>query len=414
MARKQHIDYSQPFKFSKTLLDGIPEGDKLAYFYDLKVPQLGVTRQVSGKLTFHVRTTVNGKTKRIGIKNGRFPGMAVEIAQEKALEILSASSRGIDTVAERRAQRATKAVIGLTVKDALEVYLDEKRTGKQKLPLKARTKKDYRYDIEYLLGDDYESPLVDITEDLIAKRARKMEKQSKAKAAAGCRSLSAVWNWTRKQKKNRGLVPENPVTLYAESIDGLYVPIPKSNYLKEAYLSEWFDEVEAIENEQVSQFYQFLILSGVRLNEALELQWQDINFKTNTYVLPDPKNRKSVEFPIPSHLRGKLYARRKKGGLIFNVPNNGRMYRANIAEAIEFDWTHHDLRRTFATYGLKVCDLVKIKLLMNHLLSGDITMGSYVQREGLDLRGELQKIEAEILRLAGRPVDNVVKLEVVG
>ncbi len=419
MARKQHIDYSQPFKFTKTALRGIPgygqPQESMTRYYDTKVPQLGVTLQKSGNLTYHVRATIDGVTKRPGIPNGRFPAMPPEIARERALEELSAVVKGNNPIEQRQSEKVAQAVTGLTASGAVEVYLDEKRTGKQKLPLKDRTKSDYRYDIERLLGEDtYQGPLVDVTEDVISDCVRKMEKRSKAKAAAGCRSLSAVWNWTRKQKKNRGLVPENPVTLYAESIDGLYVPEPKANWLKEEYLAEWFDQVEAIDDEQVSQFYLFLILSGVRLNEAEGLRWQDVNFKTNTYVLPDPKNRKSVEFPIPHHLRDKLYDRRKKEGRVFTVPNDGRTYRARVAEAIDFDWTNHDLRRSFATYGLKVCDLVKVKLLMNHLLSGDITMGSYVQREGLDLAGELRKIEAEILRLAGRPVDNVVKLEVVG
>lgn len=414
MARKQHTDYSRPFKFTKTALEGIPPGDKLAYFYDTKVPQLGVTRQLSGKLTFHVRTTSEGKTKRIGIEKGRFPGMAVETAQEKALEILNSETKGISTVAGRRAQRRTDAVTGLSVQDSVDAYLEEKRTGKQKLPLKERTKKDYRYDIEQLLGEKaYSGPLVDVTEDELKKCCRRMEKRSKAKAASGCRSLSAVWNWTRKQKANRGLIPENPVTLYAESEDGLYVPEPKANWLKEQYLPDWFDAVEAIEDAEVSQFFQFLILSGVRLNEALKLEWTDIDFKTSTYKLPDPKNRKSVEFPIPHYLRGKLIARRKKVGNVFNVPNEGRAYRAAVGEAIEFHFTNHDLRRTFATIGVKVCDLVKVKLLMNHLMSGDVTMLNYVQRDGLDLADDLRKIECEILRLADRSVDNVVKLGVV-
>lgn len=172
--------------------------------------------------------------------------------------------------------------------------------------------------------------------------------------------------------------------------------------------------MEAIEDEQVSQFYQFLILSGTRLNEALALQWQDVNYKTNTYLLPDPKNRKAVEFPIPRHLRARLYARRQPEGKVFTVPNEGRTYREAVGKAIKFEWTNHDLRRSFATYGVKVCDLVKVKLLMNHLLSGDVTMRNYVQREGLDLADDLRKIESEILRLAGRPVANVVKLREAG
>ena len=413
MATKKHIDYSRPFKFTKTALDEIPSGESVAYFYDTKIPQLGVARQLSGKLTFHVRTTVEGKTSRIGIENGRHPGMAVETAQEKALAILHDTTKGINRVAQRRTQRVRKAVTEQTVGEAVETYLDEKRTGKQKLGLKERTKKDYRYDIEQLLGKDrYNGSLVEVTEDVLAKCVRKMESRSKAKAAGGCRALSAVWNWTRKQRKNRGLIPENPAVLYADSIDGLYVPEKKTNYLKEAYLCEWFDAVEAIDDVQVSEFFLFLLLSGVRLNEAGDLQWQQVNFKTDTYTLPDPKNRKSVEFPLPRSLRDRLYSRRQKDGAVFTVPNGGRTYRASIAKAIDFEWTNHDLRRTFATYGTKVCDLVKVKLLMNHLLSKDVTMG-YVQREGLDLAVDLRRIESEILRLGGRPIDNVVKLEAV-
>ncbi|MCB1679143.1 MAG: integrase family protein [Halioglobus sp.] len=413
MARKQHTDYSKPFKFGKTALEGIPRGDRLAYFYDTVIPQLGVTRQLSGKLTFHVRTTVNGKTKRIGISNGRFPGMVVDDAREKARTLLQDATRGTDPVADRRTQRAVDTATGLTVESAVETYLAEKRTGKQKLTLKESTKKDYRKDIKRLLGDDYYSgALVAVTEDIIAKRVRLMEKRSKAKTASGCRSLAAVWNWTRKQKQNRGLIPENPVTLYAESVDGLYVAERKTNYLPAEYLPAWFDAVESLDDAHVAQFFQFLLLTGVRLNEAMGLCWEHIDFKTNTYRIRDPKNRKPVELPLPGYLRERLYQRRQREGVVFDIPKDGRTYRAKVAEAIEFKWTNHDLRRTFSTYGLKVCDLVKVKLLMNHLLSGDVTMG-YVQRQGLDLASDLERIDNEILRLAGRPVDNVVRLEAV-
>lgn len=410
MARKQDTDYSKPFKFNKTALEGIPTGDKLAYFYDTVIPQLGITRQTSGKLTFHVRTTVDGKTKRIGITNGRFPGMAVEVAREKALALLQEATRGANPVASRRALRAQETVTGLTVESALETYLAEKRTGKQKLELKESTKNYYRKDIKRLLGEDYYSgAMVAVTEDVIGKRVRLMEKRSKAKAASGCRSLSAVWNWTRKQKHNRGLIPESPVTLYAESVDGLYVAERKTNFLRAEYLPAWFDAVDELDDAHVAQFFQFLLLTGVRLNEALGLRWENVDFMTNTYHVPDPKNRKAVELPLPKYLRDRLYQRRQREGVVFDVPKDGRTYRAKVVEAIGFQWTNHDLRRTFSTYGLKVCDLVKVKLLMNHLLSGDVTMG-YVQREGLDLAADLQRIDAEILRLAGRPVDNVVRL----
>lgn len=414
MTRAKNTDYSKPFKFTKTALEGLPgygqPQDRRSYYYDTVLAQLGVTLQESGKLTFHVRTTQNGSTRRITLERGRFPGMPVEVAREVALGVLHQTSRGIDTVAQKREERAASAVQSTTVSAAVDDYLAKKRTGEQKLPLKDRTKKDYRYDIARLLGEDlYNGSLVAVTEDIIARRMQLMEKRSKAKAASGCRALSAVWNWTRKQKENRGRMPENPVTLYAESQDGLYIPRRKKNLIPAEYLREWFDAVEALDDTNVSQFYIFLLLTGVRLNEALGLDWGQIDFKTNMYSLPDPKNREPVQLPIPSYLRDSLHRRRKRKGPVFCVPNNGRKYRAEIASAAGVNFTNHDLRRTFSTFGLRVIDLPNLKALMNHRFSGDVTLG-YVQREELDLPSDLRKVNAEILRLAGRPIDNVVPL----
>jgi site-specific recombinase XerD len=395
-------DYTAPFKFTKGSINGIPSGDKLAYFYDTEVPKLGITRQASGNKNFHVRKVIKGRTQRVSLKDGRWPDMAVDIAREKATELLADVIRGADPVQDKRAQKAVKAVTGLTVKQAVEDYLEAKRTGKQKLPLKDGTKGSYRKTIKYLLGDDYESSLTSITEDLIAKRVKAI---TPAQGATGCRSLSAVWNWTRKQKANRGLIPANPVTLFSDDNDGLYIPQPRQNHIKEAYVGDWFNAVEGLE-AQHSEFLLFLVLTGVRMNEARLLDWKDIDFKAGFYTLPDPKNRQKVELPLPRYLKEKLLARRKKSGRVFNVGE--KVYQmVDVGQ----EYSHHDLRRTFATYGFQVCDFVKVKMMMNHIISG--VTADYVQVSPDALAREHHKVEGEILRLAGRTIDNVRHLEAV-
>ena len=91
-------DYTKPFKFTKGSINGIPSGDNLAYFYDTEVPKLGITRQASGNKNFHVRKVVKGRTQRISLKDGKWPDMAVNMAREKAIELLSDVIKGADPV----------------------------------------------------------------------------------------------------------------------------------------------------------------------------------------------------------------------------------------------------------------------------------------------------------------------------
>jgi integrase len=356
----------------------------------------------SGKMSFYVQGTFEGLTLKPAI--GGYPALKIPEARNKALEKLNQMAKGINPVEEKRVKRAVKKVTGLTVKGATETYVEEKLTGKQKLPLKKSTQESYKKKIKLLLGEDYyEGPLTDINEDVIAKR---MKKITKSQGATGCRSLSAVWNWTRKQKKNRGLIPANPVKLYSDDNDGLYIPEARKNYLKEAYLVDWFDAVEGL-SDTPAEFMLFLMLTGVRLEEARSLEWGDIDFKTELYTLPDTKNLKTVELPLPRYLKQRLLKRREKSGRVFPVSDR---YCQTVSETIGYKFTNHDLRRTFSTYGYQVIDYTKVEMLTNHIVSG--VTADYIQVSPDALAKEHRKVEAHILGLAGRAsISNVVPME---
>ena len=392
----------QEVRFTADFLDDLPTPAKGRDFYKDSHPKSnGLRLSVShtGRKSFYVHVTVNGLTKKPRV--GSYPALPIAEARKMALSPLNKAAHGIDPVEEKRAERAARLVSELTVKDAVEDYCKEKRTGRQKLLLKDSTRAEYKKKIKFLLGDDWESPLASIDEDLLT---RKLKKVTTSQGASGCRSLSAVWNWTRKRKNNRGLIPPNPVKLYSDANEGLPVPQPRKGYIQEAYLADWFDAVESLPAPN-AEFFIFLLLTGVRLQEARGLDWQDIDFKSGLYTLPDPKNRELVKLPLPGSLRGRLAKRRQKSGRVFPVGAKGCK---SFGESIGFSFTHHDLRRTFTTYGFQVCDYVKVKLMANHILSG--VTADYIQVSHEALSREHQKVEAHILRLAGRSISNVVPL----
>jgi hypothetical protein len=209
-------DYTKPFKFTKASINGIPSGDKLAYFYDTEVPKLGITRQVSGNKSFHVRQVVDGKTQRTGLKHGRWPDMSVSLAREEAIKELSHTVRGGNTIKERQVEREEEVVTGLTVEDALKLFAKGKvrRVGGQKMPLKQSTIYSYGKTIGNLLGTAlFTGPIVDLDEDTIKRCVEAAN--SKTAASTGCRGLASVWDWLDRQKDYRGRLPANPVREYA-------------------------------------------------------------------------------------------------------------------------------------------------------------------------------------------------------
>jgi integrase len=400
-------DYTKSFKFTKGSINAIPSGDKVAYFYDIEVPKLGITRQVSGNKSFHVRQVVDGKTKRTGLAHGRWPDMSVSLAREEAIKELAHTVRGGNTIKERQDDREEEVVAQLTVEDALKLFAIGKvrRVGGQKLPLKESTLYSYEKTIKSLLGATrFQGPIITLDEDTIKRCVD--EANSKTAASTGCRSLASVWDWLSKQKDYRRKLPDNPVREYAKYNDGLHTAAPKQSRIGREEMSAWFNQVDTMP-VHISEAFLWLMFTGNRVGEALALEWTDLNFKTRTYRLNDPKNRRDVDLPIPPYLCDRLKDRSKQTGRVFEISARALCHYHTGGFK---DWTNHDLRRTFAGVAESVCSYATVKRLLNHTFQ-DITE-VYIG-ESADLNAEIEKVGNEILRLAGRKVDNVVPMREV-
>lgn len=400
------------FRFTIDSIESLPTPEKRQYVYDDKVIGLGLTLLPSGKKTFHVRATVEGKTKRITI--GKYPDMKIDQARTKAKNELSDIAGGIDPVQQKRAKKALESVTSLSIEDAVGLFGKNKErrlsTG-EKLPLKDSTIASYKQTIRTLLGEElYQGPIVKLTEDTLTKRIHKGEKLAKSATATGCRSLSAVWNWLARQKDYRNQLPLNPVKQYSTYNEGLHVSAPRQTRLEREELEDWFNEIEKLPTLP-RDFFTWLLFTGNRIGETKALDWSDIDWRRNVYHIRDPKNRRDVTLPLPPFMATRLKARQEKSGPIFPLAGNAKLHKTAVSEAIGKNWTNHDLRRTFSGIAQAVCNYTSVKRLLNHAFT-DITE-VYIGHSA-DLGEEIEKVEREILRLANRPVVNVVKLEVVG
>ena len=392
--------------FTKGTISKIAPSDKRRYFYDIKIPQLGLTVQPSGTKSFFVRATINGATKRIGLKDGKFPGMTPELARIAASKILAEVVSGDNPIETRKRKKQAD----ITLRDALNVYLEKKRT-RAGLELKQGTKNDYRDAMHESFKDYLDKPLQTITESVLRKRHAVRSKQSPARFDNAVRVLKALFNWMNKVHL-KGAFPVNPTDMMSD--EGLrHKARRKKKYIYRELMADWFTAVEA-QPPQVREYFEFTLLTGCRASESGRLDWKDINLRSNTFSLKDTKNRLDVDLPIPEYLQTRLKQRNQKSGRVFDITiseskskdhhgikvNYAKPERRQIQAACDLEFTLHSLRNTFLTVGNDIAPARTLKALVNHI-TADVTEG-YIDVSMDKMRTAQADINREILNQANR------------
>ena len=304
---------------------------------------------------------------------------------------------GIDPLAEKAEARLKTVTLG-------EAFADFLRARKT---LKPRTRYDYERVMAVGLPDWQSRPLVLITKENVAHRHRELgETRGEAYANLVMRVLRAVLNFAKeKYERPDGspLLSQNPVDHLTRG-RGWYRVSRRRTVLKVHQLPTWHEAVQALRtgpgHEGAADYLLFLLYSGLRKQEALQLTWEDVDLKARTLFIADPKNREPLTLPLSAPLLD-ILARRAEARINHYV-FPGRDGRAALVEpkravakvvqrsGIEF--TLHDLRRTFITIA-EALDLspYAIKRLVNHKLSGDVTAG-YIVTDVERLREPMERI----------------------
>ena len=161
-----------------------------------------------------------------------------------------------------------------------------------------------------------------------------------------------------------------------------------------------------LQNETLRDYLLLILFTGLRRQEAAQLQWSQVDLKAKTLTIPDTKNRESHSLPLSDYLSNLLAQRKQtlvneyvfpgvgKGGYIIEP----RKQMAKVIKATGIQFMVHDLRRTFITIAESLdIPAYALKRLLNHKMGGDVTAG-YIILDVERLRKPMQMIADFILR----------------
>ena len=341
-------------------------------------------------------------------------------AKQKTLTILKMMSDGINPNEAKRAAREIKRLRGFTLQQAL----DESARLAQ---WKDITRKDINSVMQRRFNDWLNRPLTSITKQDCLDRFKQIKidiKQNnrqknrssvneigEGEAQKAFRYLSAIFNtFIDDDVGDEKLLPKgNPCSILKTKrvrktllSRDRFLNLDQRQKLHELFRESY--ELESIGNStRIKQddrdLIMLLIHTGVRLDEALTLKWEAIDFESKSYVMFNTKNRRNHTLPMTEDIKN-LFTRRQDNGSIYVFPsplNSSQPMSASktfkrISEEVGFNFSAHDLRRTVATIAAECgYDISNVGALLNHS-QRNVTEG-YVQRTLPRLKRILEDIE---------------------
>lgn len=402
-------------KLTKSNVERAPVPDTGQAFYrddQLKGFALRVTAR--GVKSFVVEKRIHGRVKRKTL--GRFGELTADQARKAAQKFLGEVATGLDPIAEQKIQDARS----ITLNAVFECYL------KVRTNLKSSTVHDYQRLMQEVFKDWQNQALSRINKDMVQQRHQAYGQRSQARANNAMRLLKALFNFAKGQyddDQGRSLFPENPVDRLSH-VKAWFRVERRRTYLRNSDLPAWFAAVVRLREEgdptshTIADYLEFLLFTGLRRSEGMNLQWSDVDFKQKTITIQDTKNREPLILPLSDHLLVLLKGRAQHHGSSYVFPGSrgGRIVepRKQFNKVIAWSgvsFTLHDLRRTFITVAESLeLSQYAIKHLVNHKMPNDVTAG-YIVMDPERLRPAMEMITQALLKTAGRyPADNVVPM----
>jgi integrase len=374
-------------KFTKQSIEKIalPKKGKRLIVWDTELKGFGMRITPSGKM-YIAQARVNNISRRVSL--GKHGVITLQDARKKAQKELSKMLEGKDPAVEKK----KKIAYSLTLREITAEYLE-----------KRDLKESYRADIEKHLSRAFASwadrPVIEITREKILKRFAELSERSLAQANQAFRVLRAILNYARgaHRHNDKPIIVENPVAVLSETKVWNRVKARSGRIPTDRIGKAWnmLQELRAepsnsIVGRTLADITAFLLLTGARWSEAAQLTWDRVDLEEAWWYLPDPKNRQPVKFPLSDIAKEILQSRERTNNYVFPA-RSGPGYISDprgpmekISQVAGVRVTAHDLRRTFrAIAGECQMELWKAKLLMNHRLNQDVTIGHYTETEDL-------------------------------
>jgi len=343
-------------------------------------------------------------------------------ARKEAKKILTQLAEGINPNEIKQQQRLIKKLRNFTLQQALDEYSSH-------VQWKDSTRSDVYIVMNRRFSDWLRRPLASITKDDcinrfnqikqdIKRNNRQKNRSSKnpigeGEAQKAFRYLTAIFNaFVDEDIGNEKLLPKgNPCSVFkAKRVRRTLQP--RNRYLNEQQRNILHDHLASIHLEELKRTFRtteddadliwLIIHTGLRLEEALQLKWNSVDFVNETFTVYDTKNHKDHTLPMTEDTKIMFERRFSNGGkYIFKSPlDSDKPMTASktfkrVSKEVGFDFTAHDLRRTVATVAAeRGYDVSNIGALLNHSRQG-VTEG-YIQRTQTRLKQILEDIQEEL------------------
>jgi integrase len=339
------------------------------------------------------------KQPRVNKNLGDFLVVKEAEARAKALDICARHSRGEAIEGPKRDQ--------VTIANAWPVHREALQRRVQ-VDRSQRTVEGYDHAFNRLSERIKHTPLRDLGADPMMmlneiERIRDTRGESAAKATARfVRALFRFW-----QKRDPTLVgtPVSAVDTTITKRDDLPV-------LSAVQLPGWWKEVQALPNPIRREAHLFCLLSGLRRNTLLKLEWEYLDVKNRVIRIPTPKGgrKRTFDLILTKPMLRCLWRARQAGRMLYPeqaqrwVFPSGRTNSGHV-EGLEKDpisATNHALRRTYATLAAEAdVDHDTIGRLLNH--GGTSITSHYIRTSALGrlLPAAQETISAHIMESLG-------------
>ena len=399
---------SLKLNFTKAALDNLPlpePGQRVTYHdADSKQSVNGLQLRVTsnGCKSFYVFMRVGGKPERVRLGEHAYPHMSIDQAREEAKVVIAQIAKGESPAAKERERKAKS----LTLAEAVERYVTDKRRRTDKLPLKERTKADYlamlkppRLTVEGkrtkggCLARLANKSIYGITAaDIKSLHAENLKHHSERQTFYALQTLAAVLRFYAVK------IPHSPFSRDTPEAERLYIETagvsatePIEHLLK--HLGDWWRALTA-QQSPVSDYLMFLALTGCRPGEPLKVLVGDL--VSGEIRLRDTKNRTDHVLLLSTQalaIAQRNASGKAAGDRLFPVtPAQANQLAHELSDATGIPFVPKMTRSLFASVADELVSSSALKRMMNHKRKDDITDTNYIRKQKETLRAGWQAV----------------------
>jgi integrase len=393
-----------------------------AITWDSEVKGFGVRVTAAGAKAVVLDYRSGGRQRRYTI--GNWPDWSVRAARNEAARLKREIDQGRDPMAERRHERQAPTVAALC-----DRYLAEHVDIHNKLRTRAENRRMVEQIIKLKMGH---RKVEAIDHDDVARLHREL-KRTPRQANHVVAVLSKMFNLAELWKlRPLNSNPCRHIRRYPETERDRY-PLPEE--LERIGLTLREMETEGRLRAEDATCIRFLAFVGCRLNEAVDLDLGDVNFRTGAWTLPDAKGgARAVMLGAPAlallaglgRTTGRAFVRDDGKPVTVNMierawigekaqPKHGKQRpRPGIRERARVpDLRLHDLRHGVGTYaGAAGLNAFLVRDLLGHKTMA--MTGRYVSKHVDPLRAAADAISGQIAAAMDRSPAEVVEMPKAG